>query len=58
MLHSMKASSVSKKRNPIKNTKQSIIVYPMMPRGYTAAQRKKLRRFEKELLNGKKVNIG
>lgn len=38
--------------------KKTTVVYPMMPRGYTAAQREQLRIFEKELLKGKKVVIG
>lgn len=38
--------------------KETTVVYPMMPRGYTAAQREQLRIFEKELLKGKKVAIG
>ena len=58
MPHSMKASSSSKKKNTVNNSKQIISVYPMMPRGYTAVQREKLRKFEKELLKGKRIKIG
>ena len=37
---------------------KAVTIYPMMPRDYTAAQRARLRRFEQELLKGKKVNLG
>ena len=40
------------------NKKKVPIIYPMMPRKYTAVQRKNLRDFEKKLLKGKKVDIG
>jgi CRISPR/Cas system CSM-associated protein Csm2 small subunit len=32
-------------------------IYPMMPRGYTAVQRAALRKFERELYAGMKVNV-
>ena len=33
------------------------IIYPMMPRGYTAVQRAQLRQFERELYSGRKVTV-
>lgn len=33
-------------------------IYPMMPRRYTYLQRAELRKFERELLQGQKINIG
>ena len=32
-------------------------IYPMMPRGYTAAERAELRKFERELLKGRTIKI-
>lgn len=32
-------------------------IYPMMPTKYSPAKRRELRKFEKKLLNGKKVKI-
>ena len=40
-----------------KSQKSSVEIYPMMPRKYTAAQRAALRKFEKELMTGRKVVI-
>ena len=50
------ASCKEQRKTPA--AKEITVVYPMMPRGYTAAQREQLRVFEKELLKGKKVVIG
>lgn len=56
MAKTRKASCKEQRRTPA--AKETTVVYPMMPRGYTAAQREQLRIFEKELLKGKKVAIG
>lgn len=37
--------------------KKYAAIYPMMPRGYTAVQRAKLRKFERELFAGKTVIV-
>ena len=33
--------------------KETVKIYPMMPRGYNALERAELRKFERELMNGK-----
>ena len=43
------------KRNNLSVKKDRAIVYPMMSRKYTAVQRARLRRFERELLKDKRV---
>ena len=47
-------SSIAKKR--IAAVSRTVI-YPMMPRKYTAAQRAELRRFERDILAGKKITV-
>lgn len=48
-------SASMNKRTSMSVKKQRAIVYPMMSRKYTAVQRARLRRFEKELLKDKRV---
>ena len=51
-----KALKTVKHRNKSEN--QYVEIYPMMPRRYTYVQRAELRKFERELLEGLKMNIG
>lgn len=37
--------------------KEPVLIYPMMPRRYTAFQREQLRKFERELLAGEKSRV-
>lgn len=60
MIKTTVASSKGRKRTSALNAstvKGVAVVYPMMPREYTAIQRAQLRMFEKELLKGRKVSV-
>ena len=52
---------ISVKKNSTKrNTRvvaDRVIIYPMMPRKYTAAERAELRKFEQEIMAGKKISF-
>ena len=37
------------------NNKEVVALYPLMPTKYSPQKRKELRKFEKELLKGKKI---
>ena len=50
-------SRTSSLRRKVKTHKSNVEIYPMMPRKYTAAQRAALRKYEKELMAGRKVVI-
>lgn len=50
-------SKISTARKHKKHHKSNVTIYPMMPRKYTAFQRAALRKYEKQLMAGRKVII-
>lgn len=52
------ASTTNQKNADNSNKKnKSAVIYPMMPRGYTAVQRAALRKFERDLYAGRTVTV-
>lgn len=51
------STTIQKHIEPGDKIKTYAVIYPMMPRGFTAVQRAQLRKFERELYAGRKVTV-